>query len=74
MIKTSNHGYIHAKIGLFRDTVAVCVPTGETRDTGNGIEALVILLTTNYPERKVWIRREDVINTPPFQHPLTTLE
>jgi hypothetical protein len=38
----------------------LAVPTGQVRDTPQGREAEFIQITGRHPERKVWLRKEEI--------------
>ena len=51
-------GYV--KIIKWEHYGRIAVPTGQIRDTPHGTEAEFLCISGNNPERKVWLRREEI--------------
>ena len=63
-IKTSETSYVTIKAPhrLLGETYEKCVPVGATRVAEVGeVEALVILISGDNAERKIWIRKSHIV-------------
>lgn len=57
-IKKSEIGYVRIKRYDLYNTA--CVPTGNVREVDGEKEAEFFLISGNNPERKIWIKRNEI--------------
>ena len=58
MIKTASQGYITIKrYDLYQEKA---IPTGNVREVDGEKEAEFFLISGNNPERKIWIKRNEI--------------